>query len=162
MVFFRPSLCFSDEWRQRSPLWQNREHDFQLETAPFSWHKSIKSPKQSSTLILFALFFSLPLSSSLYFISTACSLHISLLFTSLVFLLSKVQWVIAMLEPQPMNPSHVSLSLGPFATAHLSPNVPLECRWCGASQSSEAAFPCAVYPSTLKRRKQNGTRRSTI
>lgn len=59
MVFFRPSLWFSDEWRQRRPVWQNRERDFQLETAPFSWHKRMKSPKQSSTLILFALFLSL-------------------------------------------------------------------------------------------------------
>lgn len=58
VAFFRPSLYYGDEWRQRRPVWQNRERDFQLETAPFSWHKGVKSPKQSPTPILFALFLS--------------------------------------------------------------------------------------------------------
>lgn len=55
MSFLRP-LCFSDEWRQKRLLWRNRERDFQLETAPFSWHKRVKRPEKSSTLIVFAHF----------------------------------------------------------------------------------------------------------
>lgn len=50
-------------------------------------------------------------------------------------------------EPEPMNPSYPFQSLGPFATPHLSPNVPgaLAVRCISKLRARATPLPCGIF-----------------